>query len=166
MNTNTWKLTGLAMATIGSLTLAQAEQGKGKSKKSGDRDERPSRGQILEHFDQDGDGQLSEEERAAMREEMEKRRGGPNGGPDGERPSREEMMKRFDADGDGQLSEEERATLRETMGDRGGRGGSGGNRQKILERFDADGDGKLDEAERAAMRESFGKRKGDRPDKD
>ena len=57
-------------------------------------------------FDKDGDGKLSDEERKAMMEEMQKRR--PNVGP-----QFQEMMKKFDKDGDGKLSDEERKAMRE-----------------------------------------------------
>ncbi len=91
--------------------------------------ERPSREEMLRRFDADGDGVLSEEERATARETLRKERQArqqepqqePRGGarperPERpERPSREEMLRRFDADSDGVLSEEERATARETL---------------------------------------------------
>ncbi len=119
MNTNTWKMAGLAMAVIGSVSFAQEEQGQGKGSK--DKDGRqgqcPSKEQILEKFDIDGDGQLSEDERATMREAGGKKRGGKQG----QRPSKEEVFEKFDTDGDGELGEEERAAAREERGDRGGR---------------------------------------------
>jgi Ca2+-binding EF-hand superfamily protein len=157
MNTSILKLAGLALAVMGSLTLVQAESGESKGPhkgKGGKQGQRPSREQLLEKFDTDGDGQLNEEERAAMREAAEKHRGGK----DGERPSREEILEKFDADGDGQLSEEERAAAREAMGGRKGRRGHG-NREEMMKKYDTDGDGELNEEERAAMREEFEKRK-------
>lgn len=78
---------------------------------------------MLKKFDKDGDGKLSEEERAAMRAEMQKRRGEGGKGPDAAR--RAEMMKKFDKDGDGKLSEEERAALRAEMQKKRGEGGKG-----------------------------------------
>lgn len=80
------------------------------------------REEMLKQFDKDGDGQLDEAEREALRTAMAARFGG------GQRMNREEMMKRFDTDGDGQLSEEERAAMRQATG--GGRGGGGGDRPR------------------------------------
>src|SRR5262245_29880075 len=78
---------------------------------------------MLKRFDKDGDGKLSDEERApAMKE-----RGGagrPEGkGPGGKGPAGRgpggggfaELMKKFDKDGDGKLSDDERAAAREAM---------------------------------------------------
>ena len=119
-----WRVAGLVMALMGASTLVDAGQEKqceeggqgGKGGKGGQGGqpgrERPSREEMMKRFDADGDGQLSEEDRAALREEMGRQDGGQ---PGGERPSREEMMKRFDADGDGQLSEEERVALQEAF---------------------------------------------------
>ena len=69
---------------------------------------------MLERFDKDGDGKLSEEERAAARAEMQKRReaGGLKGNG---AEKRAEMLKKFDKDGDGKLSDDERAAMREAM---------------------------------------------------
>jgi hypothetical protein len=116
MNKMEWKVAGLVVALIGTASLATAEQEK-QCKKCGNKGqgERPSREQMMQRFDTDGDGQLSESERTALQEEMGKRKGGH---PGGERPSREEVMKRFDADGDGQLSESERASLHKAFEER------------------------------------------------
>jgi HlyD family secretion protein len=84
---------------------------------------RPDFAEMLKQFDKDGDGELDESEREAMRAAMQARFGG-QGGP---RMSREEMLKRFDKDGDGELNEEERAAMREATG--GARGGERGPRQ-------------------------------------
>lgn len=48
----------------------------------------------MKKFDKDGDGKLSEEERAEARKSMEDRR--------------KEMIAKFDKDGDGKLNEKER----------------------------------------------------------
>jgi HlyD family secretion protein len=85
---------------------------------------RPDPAELLKQFDKDGDGQLDESEREAMRAAMQSRFG--QGGP---RMSREEMLKRFDKDGDGELDDEERAAMREALGGgRGGERGAGGER--------------------------------------
>ena len=131
------------------------------------------RKEMLKKFDADGDGVLSEEERAAARDQraqemieefdgdsdskldlaelksalqsMRERLGkhGPRG------HMRQRLLKDFDADGDGKLSDEERAAAHKAMQER---------REKCLKEFDADGDGTLNEDERAAAREARGKR--------
>ena len=67
------------------------------------------REEILKRFDKDGDGKLSDSERAEFKKARAERRenGGP-GRPVGER-MREEIIKRFDKDGDGKLNDAERA---------------------------------------------------------
>lgn len=85
--------------------------------------------EMMKQFDKNGDGELDEQEREAMRAAMAAR-GGRGGGP---RLSREEMLKRFDKNGDGELDESERAAMRESQGGRGGRSerpqGGGAGRQ-------------------------------------
>lgn len=81
--------------------------------------------EILEKFDKDGDGKLSDEEKKAMHEAMEARR--------------KEKFKEFDTDGDGKLSEEERAKMKEA------------HKAEMLKKFDTDGDGELSEEERKAI---------------
>ena len=162
MKTNEWKKAGLLMALIGAASLAQAEQGQGKGKGDG----RKMPPEMMEKFDTDGDGQLNDTEKKAMRDEM--------------MAKREEMTEKFDTDGDGKLNEEERAAMFEATGKEApqGRKGQGGpegksgkgqrmspeQREKMLEEFDADGDGKLNEAERATARETMEERHGERPE--
>ena len=106
------------------------------------------RKQMLEKFDTDKDGKLSDEERKAMREEFMKNRpqrpqmpGQPGAqGPQGPRgqhrgmmdpEQQKKMLEKFDTDKDGKLSDEERKAAREEFmknhpqmpGRRGGRGG-------------------------------------------
>ena len=86
--------------------------------------------QMLEKFDTDKDGKLSDEERKAMREEFMKNRlqrpqvpGQPGAqGPQDPRgqhrgmmdPERQkQMLEKFDTDKDGKLSDEERKAMRE-----------------------------------------------------
>ncbi len=83
--------------------------------------------QMLEKFDTDKDGKLSDEERKAMREEFMKNRpqrpqmpGQPGAqGPQGQHrgmmdPERQkQMLEKFDTDKDGKLSDEERKAMRE-----------------------------------------------------
>ncbi len=100
--------------------------------------------------------EMSEEDRAAMREEMQRR-----------------MMERFDTDKDGQISSEERAAAHAEMNNRRPQGPEGrvhpGNRRRphserpeMIERFDTDKDGQLSEAEREAARAAVQERRGER----
>lgn len=89
-----------------------------------------NRDAMLKQWDKDGDGTLSETERAAMRAQMGNRSGqGARAGG-----SREDMMKQYDTDGDGQLSETERAAMTEAFNRRRnsseGGGGEGGSQRR------------------------------------
>ncbi len=153
-----WKIAGLFMALMGAVTLASAGQGEGqghhrKGDKHGqERDGgRPSREEIRDRYDKDGDGKLSESELEQLKKDRDARQD-----KSGERPTREEIIERFDKDGDGELNEEERAAARKAMGQhKGGPDGERPSREEILEKFDTDGDGELSEEERKAMREAF-----------
>lgn len=69
--------------------------------------------EMLKQFDKNGDGQLDDSEREAMRA-ARGTRGGPPGGF-----NREEMMKQFDKNGDGQIDDTEREAMRSSFGNRG-----------------------------------------------
>lgn len=115
-------------ALIGSCLIASAQDGQQRP----DRPKRPHGGpppELVKQFDKDGDGKLSDEERATMREAHQARM----------EERRKEMLEKFDADKDGKLSPEEREKAREAR------------KAEMLEKFDKDGDGKLSEEERAAM---------------
>lgn len=116
-------LTTLACLTAGA-TLASAQESPRGPRQGGPRELPP---QVLERFDTDKDGKLSQEERKAMRDErMEQRK---------------KMMEKYDTDKDGKLSQEERTAIREDMQKR---------QKELLEKYDADKDGKLDMEERKA----------------
>jgi len=93
------------------------------------------RAAFMKQYDKDGDGEISEEERAAMRAEFDKRR----------EEGRAAMLKQFDKDGDGELSEEERNTARDTMRNKF---------QEITKKYDKDGNGRLEREEMEAAREA------------
>ncbi|MEO1534994.1 MAG: hypothetical protein AAFS11_05480 [Planctomycetota bacterium] len=120
---------------------------------------RLSKAAMLERFDTDGDGELSEAERAGAKETLK-----------AERDAKREQMKarlleRFDDNGDGELDEAERAVLRETLGPRMKEQGKRGQKRHMhkiaLERFDANEDGQLDEAEKAAAKAHFQQKKAE-----
>jgi Ca2+-binding EF-hand superfamily protein len=96
---------------------------------------------FMERFDADGDGELSEEERQAVRDYFRQRR---------EEQMQRRLVERFDADGDGVLNEEEQLNADAEMEARRVE-----RQARMTERFDTDGDGKLSEAENQAARESF-----------
>ena len=84
----------LIFLTIG---LVAKPEKKGK----GDRPSRPSKEEIIKKFDKDGDGKLSEEEKAEIRKSMANR----------QPPAH--IIEKFDKDGDGKLSPEERKAAME-----------------------------------------------------
>lgn len=96
---------------------------------------------LRETADTDGDGDISEAERAAMEKRAKAMR----------KRSHKEILKRFDKDGDGKLSDEEKQAARDHAKKRRQQ-----MRKRIVEKFDEDGDGKLSDAElqnaRAAMK--------------
>ena len=84
---------------------------------SQDQSDQPTkRAAFIKKFDKDGDGKLSETERAAAKKAAAKR--GNKGQPgDTRRPSpdRQALLKKFDKDGDGKLNQAEQTALRNAM---------------------------------------------------
>lgn len=126
----------LALAAFAvSLSLAQAQAADAPGKKG----QRPGGGdfkaKLLEKFDTNKDGQLSDAEKQAARAEFEKRKGETGkGGPGKGGPGRG-----F------------------------GKGGPGGfDREALMKKLDKNGDGKLDDAEKQAAREAFGKKRAEK----
>lgn len=127
---------------------------------TGERPQPPSREgfhkKMLEKYDADKDGKLSDEEKAAMKADMEQHRGkrGPRGprGPEGAHPGKpgmpREFVEQYDADKDGKLNEKERKAAGEAM------------RARMLEKYDVDKDGKLSDEEREAARKDRRHHKG------
>ena len=81
---------------------------------SENRDPAARKAEILKKFDKDGDGKLSDTEKASLRSEMQSRRGGRDR-KQWTPEQRNEMLKKFDKDGNGELSDDERAAVREAM---------------------------------------------------
>jgi hypothetical protein len=118
-----------------------------------DRDREARRAEFMKRFDTDGDGQLSEAEKQAAREQfpgMGHGGHGRRGGPD----MQARMLEKYDANKNGRLDPEEEDAARQ---DREAR------RAEFMKRFDTDGDGKLSESERQALREQMRKENGDKP---
>ncbi len=125
------------------------------------------RRRIMAEFDADGDGELSDDERAKAREQMRSRRGsrggegdapggnrarrgGQEGRPEG-RPDPAAMFDRLDADGNGSLSRAEFRKLSEEMRPQGPRrrpGSSEDARPARRSRDDAGPDGQPPEGRR------------------
>lgn len=102
--------------------------------------------EMMDRYDTDGDGVLSDAEREVLREAMRER---------GRQRMLERMTERFDADGDGELSEEERLEAEAEMEARRIEW-----QIRMTERFDTDGDGQVSDAERDAAREQFRRDRG------
>ena len=120
------------------------------------------RKQVLEKFDGDKDGKLSDAEREAARAAWK----------DTGSELHAKVLEKFDADENGKLSDPEREALKTAMKNRrNGRGdankkreGKAGERhRKMLERFDEDKDGLLNESERAKAREARKASPADKP---
>ena len=92
---------------------------------------------MLHQADTDGDGRLSEAERAAAKAKFQEHR--------------KEFVAKHDKDGDGTLNDAERAAAKEQIKSRF---------MEAKDKFDTDGDGTLNEAERKAAREAFQNRRG------
>ena len=93
--------------------------------KRGERPQGQMPQQLLEKFDTDKDGQLSDTEKEAMKDGMKKRLH--------KREMNNNMLEKFDTDKDGKLSDEEKKALREARPDKkhgkGPRGPKGGNKR-------------------------------------
>lgn len=108
---------------------------------------RDMRGQWTERaFDADGDGKLSEQEAASMKEAQAEMQATYD-------RWRSDWVRKYDADGDGQLSEEERRAgfdaMRKEFGDLAA---------SWRNQWDTDGDGQLSDQERQVMQDALRKR--------
>ena len=148
------------------------------------RADRPTRESIIKRFDKDGDGKLSEAERAAARKAFSSRGGrttdrAPGRISEGLRERYQIAAKKIQEDlKAGKITEEQarerQQALRKRLAQSAGaaRGGdrdsdrSRFSRESLMKEFDKNKDGKLDEAERDALRkamsERFRNRGGDR----
>jgi len=108
----------------------------------GDNDNRPIRKgppkELIKKFDKDGDGELNEDEKAAMKTAMKKRH----------EAAKAKMLELFDANNDGKLCEDEKAAMKDAKNKK---------RKEIktalLAKFDKNENGKLDQDEREGVRE-------------
>ncbi|NQT89539.1 EF-hand domain-containing protein, partial [bacterium] len=118
MKTATWFAVLLFGATF-ALAAGPAGEGKGHGGPPKGKGHRRPPKEVIEKFDEDGDGKLSPKERhAAMK------------------ARRERTLAKFDTDGDGKLSKEELAAVPEPIRERILQ------HRKMMAKFDKDGDGK------------------------
>lgn len=134
---------------------------------------------MLEKFDADKDGQLSDAEKEAIKAEMKGRHGKRGERPEGEMPKfgnkrgerpegqmpkfgnkrgerpqgqmPQQLLEKFDTDKDGQLNDAEKEAMKDGMKKRLHKREMNNN---MLEKFDADKDGKLSDEEKKALREA------------
>ena len=110
----------VALFGFSGLTMAKPD-GQGHERKGGD-----FRKKMMEKYDTDGDGKLSDDEKDAMKKAYKA----------SHEAFKAEMIKEYDNDGDGELSDDERKEARES------------EKQNVLDMFDKDGNGELNGAER------------------
>ena len=115
----------LSFITPATLFAGDGEGGKGKEHKMSP----DKHAKMLEKFDADGDGVLSEDERAAAKAAHKARK----------EQKKADRLKKCDTDGDGVISDEEKAAAK-AAGKAGKKGGKDKKAQFIAE-FDLDGDG-------------------------
>jgi len=115
-----------------------------------ERDREARRAEFMKKFDTDGDGQLNDAEKTAMREQM----GAMGHGRHEMSPEmRQRMLEKYDVNKNGQLDPEEKEVAKRDHEAR---------RAEMMKRFDTDGDGKLSDAERDAMRQQMRSEHGDK----
>jgi len=109
---------------------------------------------VMERYDSDGDGELSDSEGDAVWDARQDRFEAHN-------KQRARMWHRllclYDSDADGELSDDERAVMHEDFSAR-----CEVMHERLLEEFDADGDGELSESERETARETLRERREER----
>ncbi|MEM9445770.1 MAG: hypothetical protein AAGA18_10510 [Verrucomicrobiota bacterium] len=134
-------LTYLSVLLI--LPCATAVEVNAKGPGGGDHREK-IREKMLERFDENGDRQLDEKEKANAKE-FRKQQSIAGKGRKGKGPMhgkmRQRMLEQYDENNDGELDESEKENLKLDM----------------LAKWDKDGDGELSEEEKGARREEFKK---------
>ncbi len=128
----------LAMLAIATLTLQAAEGAAGAGKHRGE-----FKQALLEKFDADKDGKLSEAERAAAKGQVRERL--------------QEAKEKFDADHDGKLSDSERDAARAAFAAR-----LKEKHPQLFAKIDSNGDGTLSREEAKAAHEKLRAHRGER----
>ena len=106
---------------------------------------------MLEKFDADKDGQLSDAEKEAIKAEMKNRHGKRGERPQGMPKFGNKRGERPEGMPEGEMPK---------FGNKRGERPQGQMPQKMLEKFDTDKDGQLSDAEKEAMRKARPERKG------
>lgn len=130
----------LAILAVATLTLQAAEGTAGAGKHRGE-----FKQAMLEKFDTDKDGTLSEAERAAAKAQVRERL--------------HDAKEKFDADKDGKLSDSERDAARAAFAAR-----LKENHPQLFAKIDSNGDGTLSREEAQAAREKMKAHRGERRD--
>jgi Ca2+-binding EF-hand superfamily protein len=128
----------LAILAIATLTLQAAEGAANDGKHRGEHKQA-----MLEKFDTDKDGKLSEAERAAAKEQG--------------KHHLKELKAKFDTDGDGKLSDSERDAARAAFAAR-----LKEKHPQLFAKIDSNGDGTLSREEAKAAREQLRAHRGER----
>ncbi|MBI4028212.1 MAG: EF-hand domain-containing protein [Verrucomicrobia bacterium] len=102
---------------------------------------------ILKKYDTNQDGQLDENERVLMKNDMDAAKA----------RQWDRTLKQYDANGNGKLDEDELAALEKDEAAKKAKAKA--QAEELLKKYDANGDGKLDAAEKDAMREDAKKKK-------
>ncbi len=118
-------------ALIGTCTFATAEE----KPKRPDGPKREVPAEVLEKFDADKDGQLSDDEKKAMHAEMKARM----------EARKAKMLEKYDTDKSGELSDTEKEAMKADMEAR---------HKALIEKYDADKDGKLSREEVKTARDA------------
>jgi len=142
MKTNTILIMAVACGLTG---IAQAEEREREPKRDrGNRVDKPFPPEVIDKFDKDSDGKLSDDERAAAREAMMDHRKDREGNRD------KWMLEKFDKDGDGKLSDEEKEAMEAAR-----KAKHEEFKKEMLKKYDKDGDGELSDEEKEEMRKDM-----------
>lgn len=95
---------------------------------------------MMDKYDTDGDGKLSEQEKATAMSDMQKYKD--------EKWS--DLMQKYDKDGDGMISQEEWTAIKNDKGHY-----KEGAWSDMISKYDRDGDGKISEQEFSAMKDDM-----------
>lgn len=102
--------------------------------------------EILKKFDKDGDGKLSDAEKAEAKAALDARKS----------EWEKKVIAEFDKDGDGKLSDEEKAAAKAAH-----QANMEERKKMVMQKFDKDGDGKLGEAEKVEAMKFMQEHKGE-----
>lgn len=140
---------------------SQRGQG-GQRRQRAEQGHRPTREQVLQRFDADGDGQLNKAERQTMHQAMQQQRAerGQQGQRGQQRRGQGQQGLERGQQRRGQSQQGlERGQQRRGQGQQGQQGDREQRRAQLMKTFDANQDGQLDEFERQALREAMAKRR-------